>query len=222
MWSLKFTVKNVDSIYTLLSANYPQITDYLYPVDHFKKDNKVFIVGIHVLEGPPEAQEKFAAALQKNKKTREFEQNGPQLITLIAEEEPFYTQLFAAELYHPSPVVVQRGFERWHVASWNRKLLEQLLASLERWKDKFPELTLHALEKTNLRDIYFPKIFPELPEKQRDAFALALKRGYYHWPRSADLQKLASERGVALSTFQEHLRKAEARLLPFFADNIQR
>ena len=222
MWSLKFTVKNIDSIYTLISAKYPEVTDYLYPVDHYKKENKVFIVGMHVLEGPAEEQKKFAATLKKHKKTKEFEENGPQLITLIAEEEPFYTQLFAAELYHPAPVVVQSGYERWHVASWNRKILEKLLATLERWKDKFPELKLHALEKTNLSDIYFPKVFPELPEKQKEAFARALKRGYYRWPREADLQKLAKETGVALSTFQEHLRKAEARLLPFFADAIAR
>ena len=220
MWSLKFTVKNIDSIYTLLSAEHPEVIDYLYPVDHYIKGDKVFIVGVHLLEGLTEAQNKFAAAMQKHRKTKEFEQNGRQLITLIVEEEPFYTQLFAAELYHPAPVVVQKGYERWHVASWNRKILEKLLETLERCKDKFPELKLHTLEKTNLSDIYFPKVFPELPEKQKEAFSRALKRGYYKWPRQADLQKLASESGVALSTFQEHLRKAEARLLPFFADNI--
>ncbi|MBI3334087.1 helix-turn-helix domain-containing protein [Candidatus Pacearchaeota archaeon] len=79
---------------------------------------------------------------------------------------------------------------------------------------------MHWLKKSDLKEIYFPKVVPELPEKQRQAFRLALKHGYYRWPREADLGKLAQEAGVSVSTFQEHLRKAEARLLPFFAEHI--
>jgi len=47
-----------------------------------------------------------------------------------------------------------------------------------------------------------------------------LRHGYYTWPRKADLGVLARQAGVSVSTFQEHLRKAEAKLLPFFAENI--
>ena len=41
MWSLKFKVLNKDSIYTLLTAKY-KVIDYLYPVDYYKKGNKIF------------------------------------------------------------------------------------------------------------------------------------------------------------------------------------
>ena len=219
MWGLKFTVRNTDSIYTVLSQKY-KVIDYMYPVDHYRKGNKIYIVAVHVLEGDEQEKRKFALALKKHRKTKRCEHNGAHLVTLIAEEEPFYALLFAAELYHPTPVVINGGYEHWRVGSWNRALLENLISELEKWKNKFPEFTLHSLSKVDLSDIYFPKIFPQLPEKQKLAFRLALRHGYYTWPRKADLGVLARQAGVSVSTFQEHLRKAEAKLLPFFAENI--
>ena len=216
MWSLKFTVLNKDSIYTLLTAQY-KVTDYLYPADYFKKGNKINIFCIHILEGEDAEIEKFKNSLKKNKKVKEFEDNGKEVITLIAEEEYFYELLFAAELYHPSPVVIKQGYEQWHIASFNRNLLEIIIKEIEKWKDKFPEFTLHSLAKTKMDEIYFPKIRPQLPEKQKQAFQLALKRGYYIWPRNVDLRDLAKEMGISISTFQEHIRKAEAKLMPLIA-----
>ena len=55
-----------------------------------------------------------------------------------------------------------------------------------------------------------------LPEKQKEAFDIAVKNGYYKFPRKIDLTGLAKLAGVSASTFHENLRKAEAKLLPFF------
>lgn len=216
MWSLKFKVLNKDSIYTLLTSKC-KVTDFLYPVDSFKKNGKIHILGIHLLEGEIYEKKKFIRALKKNKKVKELEENGDQLITLIAEEEHFYELLFTAELYHPAPVVIREGYEEWHICSFNRKLLEKIIKEIGQWKEKFPEFTLHSLSRTDMNEIYFPKIRPKLPEKQRQAFDLALKRGYYTWPRKVDLGDLAKEMHVSVATLHENLRKAEAKLLPFFA-----
>ncbi len=216
MWSLKFKVLNTDSIYTLLTVKY-KVTDFLYPVDHFRKNGKIHILGIHILEGEENEKRKFIAALKKNKKIKEIEVSGNHLITLIAEEEHFYELLFAAELYHPSPVIIKGGYEEWHISSFNRKILENIIKEIEQWKSKFPEFTLRSLSKTDMAEIYFPKIRPQLPEKQRRAFNLALRLGYYTWPRKVDLGILAKEMNVSVATFHENLRKAEAKLLPFFS-----
>ncbi len=216
MWSLKYTVTNTDSIYTILTTKY-MVTDFLYPVDHYVKGNKVYILGIHLLEGEEHEKKGFIRALQKNAKVIECEVNGDQAITLIAEEEDFYKLLFAAELYYPAPALIQSGKETWHVAAWNRTLLEKLMSALEKNKKAFQEFHLLSLQKTNLDEIYFPKVMPQLPEQQKKAFDLALKSNYYTWPRTVDLGDLAQGMSVSLSTFQEHLRKAEAKLLPFFA-----
>jgi predicted DNA binding protein len=216
MWNLKFKVRNKDSIYTLLTLKY-KVVDYLYPVDYYIKKNKVFILGVHVFEGEDEEIKGFKNMLKRNKKVKNFEDNGKEVVTLIAEEERFYELLFAAELYHPAPVMIKEGYEEWYIASFDRKLLEGVIKEIEKWKDKFPEFTLHTLAKINLNDIYFPKIMPKLPEKQKEAFDLALRKGYYTWPRKVGLGGLAREMKVSISTVQEHLRKAESKLLPFFA-----
>src|SRR3989338_8646935 len=53
-----------------------------------------------------------------------------------------------------------------------------------------------------------------LTQSQREAFDLAVARGYYQAPQKITVTELAFETGIAASTFAEHLRKAEAKLLP--------
>ena len=52
-----------------------------------------------------------------------------------------------------------------------------------------------------------------LTERQQTVMHLALERGYFEWPRSVEARELAAELDVAHSTFLEHLRKAERKLL---------
>lgn len=216
MWNLKFKVLNKDSVYTLLTKKY-RVIDYLYPVDNYKKGKNIYILGIHHLEGEESQIKEFISELKRNKKVKEIEVNGKEVITLIAEEESFYELLFAAELYHTSPVFIKEGYEEWSISSFNRSLLENLTKEIEKWKDKFSEFELKSLSKNRLDEIYFPKIRPNLPEKQKKAFELALKRGYYSFPRKANLGDLSKEMKVSVATYHENLRKAEAKLLPFFS-----
>jgi len=62
----------------------------------------------------------------------------------------------------------------------------------------------------------------ELSQKQLEIFALAYKRGYYGWPREITIQELAKELGLNESTAREHLRKAEAKIMPIIAEVIQK
>ena len=221
MWSLKFTVENKDSAYTLLTQKHA-VTDFLYPADFYRTSkNTVHIMGIHLLQGDEKEQEAFANAIKKHKKTEQCERHGHMLIVLMKEEELFYDLIYDPSLYHPAPAIIQNGKETWHIASWDRKKLEKLMSTIEKTRNKFHHFELLSLQKTDLKELYFPRILPELPEQQKKAFQLALQHGYYTWPRKADLSKLAKYLGVSVSTFQEHLRKAEARLLPFFAQNLK-
>ncbi|MFB6160217.1 MAG: helix-turn-helix domain-containing protein [Haloferacaceae archaeon] len=52
-----------------------------------------------------------------------------------------------------------------------------------------------------------------LSPRQREALDLARARGYYAYPRETDAGALAAEMGVTKSTYLEHLRKAEAKVL---------
>lgn len=52
-----------------------------------------------------------------------------------------------------------------------------------------------------------------LSSRQREALTLARERGYYEWPRDVTATELAAELGVAKTTFLEHLRRAESKML---------
>ncbi len=220
MWNLKFTVHNLDTSYALLTEKY-KVVDYMYPVDYYVKGNRIFILCAHLLEGEESERKKYALALKNHKKTLNFEDNGKQIITLIREEESLYSHLFDIELFHPAPVIIKEGYEYWNISSWNRRALEKLIEEIEKWSHKFSEFHLLNLSKADLSEIYFPRILPELPEKQKRAFGIAMEEGYYTWPRKADLAHLSKKMGVSISTYQEHLRKAEAKLLPFFASSLR-
>jgi predicted DNA binding protein len=52
----------------------------------------------------------------------------------------------------------------------------------------------------------------DLSDQQKIAFELALKYGYYNFPRRVNLDFLAKQMNISIATFQEHIRKAEAKI----------
>ena len=69
------------------------------------------------------------------------------------------------------------------------------------------------MENSALTDVYFPNVMPKISDSQKKALELAYKYGYYTYPRKISLVGLAKKAKLALSTFQEHLRKAELKQL---------
>ena len=67
---------------------------------------------------------------------------------------------------------------------------------------------------TKLNNIYFPAIAPDLTDKQKRVFELAIENGYYDIPKRTDLKKLAQIMKIAIATYQEHLKRAEAKIIP--------
>lgn len=57
----------------------------------------------------------------------------------------------------------------------------------------------------------------DLPHEQREALELAVEHGYYETPRGASIQEIADREGVATSTLQYRLTRAEAWLATAFA-----
>ena len=56
-------------------------------------------------------------------------------------------------------------------------------------------------------------VLPFMTERQKEALQLAVKNGYYEYPRQIDLMKLAKIMKVSYSTFQFHLRRAENKIM---------
>lgn len=57
-------------------------------------------------------------------------------------------------------------------------------------------------------------VVPDLTARQREVITLAVDRGYYELPRETTTAELAAELGVGRRTAEDHLRRAERKLLP--------
>ncbi|WP_137283828.1 helix-turn-helix domain-containing protein [Halorussus salinisoli] len=117
-------------------------------------------------------------------------------------------------LYQP-PTIHQQGWEHYTVIAFDEADVRALLSDLEADRD------IEVLSKTAITEQQIPhsmlapvdQLFDDITERQLAALQLALESGYYEQPRRTSLRELAERTSVARSTYEEHLRKAENKLL---------
>ena len=116
---------------------------------------------------------------------------------------------------YQSPTIYRQGWEHYTVVAFDDEDIRELLSDLR--SDREIEL----LSKTSISETQIPhsmlapanQLFENLTDRQLAALQLALERGYYEQPRKTSLRDLANQTAVARSTYEEHLRKAENKLL---------
>jgi predicted DNA binding protein len=64
-------------------------------------------------------------------------------------------------------------------------------------------------------------LFSGLTEKQVHALLTAYAQGYFRFPRGSDLQTIASKEEISRTTFLEHLKKAENKIITALIPHIQ-
>jgi predicted DNA binding protein len=117
-------------------------------------------------------------------------------------------------LYKP-PTIHRQGWEHYTVTAFDEGDVRALLQDLENDRE------IDVLSKTSISEQQSPhsmqasvdQLFDGVTERQQAALRLALERGYYEQPRKTSLRELADRTAVARSTYEEHLRKAENKLL---------
>ncbi|MCD2203950.1 helix-turn-helix domain-containing protein [Halobacterium sp. KA-6] len=116
---------------------------------------------------------------------------------------------------YQSPTIYRQGWEHYTVIAFDGEDIRALLDDLR--SDREIEL----LSKTSISEKQVPhsmlapvdQLFENLTDRQVAALQLALETGYYEQPRKTSLRDLAEQTSVARSTYEEHLRKAENKLL---------
>lgn len=117
-------------------------------------------------------------------------------------------------LYQP-PTVHRRGWEEYQLIAFNETDIKTLYEELETDRE------IDIVSKTGLADSQLPhtmltpvdQIFDALTDRQLAALQIALENGYYNQPRQCSISELADHTTVARATFEEHLRKAENKLI---------
>ncbi|WP_435079530.1 helix-turn-helix domain-containing protein [Halococcus sp. AFM35] len=56
-------------------------------------------------------------------------------------------------------------------------------------------------------------MFPELSDRQQQSLKTAIEAGYYDIPRGTTTEEMATKLGITRRTFEEHLRRAENKII---------
>jgi hypothetical protein len=120
------------------------------------------------------------------------------------------------------PVVYGGGWETHKIIGFVERNYKKLFSDLDRMgpvevlgKRVYPEKSMIDTFAVSLTSV-----FRELTMKQVEAIAEALELGYYQVPKKISTEKLAEKSGVPRTTFEEHLRKAESKVLRALAPFI--
>jgi hypothetical protein len=120
------------------------------------------------------------------------------------------------------PVTYGGGWETHRVMSFAERDYKSLFKDLERL-GPVEVLDKKILPEKSMIDTFavsLSSVFQRLTLKQVTAIATALERGYYQVPKKVSTEELAEKNGVPRTTFEEHLRKAESKVLRALAPFI--
>ncbi len=113
------------------------------------------------------------------------------------------------------PNIVENGWSYHRLIVFRHKDLEELLRRFENWGWVYKILRKVPFDGfiASSLTITADALFSDLTERQLDAILTAYRHGYYNLPRGADVQTIAAKNRVPRTTFQEHLKKAENKLV---------
>jgi len=199
---------------TLIGSKTPKhhVDFFALPLSYNYEKDHILVHAAGTLLGKEEDKKNFVKELKKEPRTVNFELAGDFFIATI--KEPLFTKdIYNKDIIHLAPALIsEKGYEVITIGSFKREPLQKTLNIFK----KLREGKLLSIQKRNIRSISVMKFHPDLTDKQKQAMELALKNGYYHSPRKIDLPTLAKMAKISYSTFQVHLRKAEAKLIPYF------
>lgn len=119
------------------------------------------------------------------------------------------------------PIVYRDGWANFRVISMDPDHPRALFADLKKrgpaelvLKRELPLSVLPTSVWTNV-------LFGDLTAKQSDALLTAHRFGYYASPRQVTTELIASSVGVSRTTYEEHLRKAENRVIAALIPYLQ-
>lgn len=188
-----------------------KVTLQSYDLNEESKGNKVLTSSIHQILGEKQNIFRFINDLKKDKDLKHMEINENTLF-LIESSKNKPVSRFSKRMFFVKPVVIDaNGYEHWEVASHQKADITNFI---RKTRPICHEFELHSIKNTKLKDIYFPKVLPNLTDLQKKALQLAILEGYYEAPKRTSLRALAKIMGISLATFQKHLQRAETKVMP--------
>jgi len=114
------------------------------------------------------------------------------------------------------PTRFEAGWEHYNVVSFaeaNSRALFDKVRGGGRDVELLTKKRLHVQPLLNTRSVAVPSLLAGITDRQLDALLLAARHGMYDTPRATTAAAIADAVGLSRSTFEEHLRKAENKLV---------
>lgn len=112
---------------------------------------------------------------------------------------------------YTSSVTQRDGYEIYDIITEDPQKIVKLIENL----DEIGEVKLFEIGKLT------PETNPfKLSDKQAKALQIAISHNFYDWPRKVSLDEVAALVGMKRRTFQENLRKAEAKVFPHLINHF--
>ena len=187
-----------------------------YPLSYYKDKNHLYVISAGFIFGEEKNKKAAIKEFKKSKETVRFEQEGNFIINIT--KQPLFTEpVYDPEIIRPNPVIINKtGYHIWDLASFDRKILEQVLD----FSEKYLGAKVLKFREEKISNISFTSLLPELTDNQKKAMEIAINQGYYNYPKKIKMEKLAKLMGISYSTFQAHLKKAEGKLLPSIYEEL--
>ena len=121
------------------------------------------------------------------------------------------------------PNMIEKGWAYHRLIVFKHKDLEELLKRFDKWGWFYKILRKVPLDGFVASSLTMSAdaLFSGLTERQMEAVLAAHRHGYYNLPRDADVKTIATKEKVPRTTFQEHLTKAENKLVTALVPHIQ-
>lgn len=211
MWLLKVKLKH-DCIIGNRCKKY-NIISHSMSLNHWNYKEYNYTSEMHILEGDQKAINAFLKDIKKDKRINYIEIDNKSIFYIGKEKGKKPSYFYSTNMFFIKPIFVDKqGYETWEIICYNKTILSDFYNNLK--KQRYEYLELLKLKNIGLKSIYFPIIGSDLTEKQNKVFKSAIKHGYYDYPKKTDLKKLSKGLNISLSTFQEHLKKAESKIIP--------
>ena len=215
MWVLKLKLDSSKQFMGRLAIKH-KVSMTGYPLSYYKDKNHLYVISAGLIFGEEKNKKAAIKEFKKSKETIKFEQDGNFMINIT--KQPLFTEpVYNPKIIRPNPVIINKnGYHIWDLASFNRKILTQVLDFTE----KHLGAKVLKFRQEKISNISFTTLLPGLTDNQKKAMEIAINQGYYEYPKKIKMEALAKKMKISYSTFQAHLKKAESKLLPHIYEEL--
>ncbi|MDA4130869.1 MAG: helix-turn-helix domain-containing protein [Thaumarchaeota archaeon] len=121
------------------------------------------------------------------------------------------------------PIFYKHGWEWYRILAFRQKDIRGLFSELAEFTNA-QIISRRTIEGTSVREAFMispTSLLGDLTKKQAFALTTALARGYYEIPKKVSTDEMATSLKLPRTTFEEHLRKAESKVMKAVAPLLE-